>query len=137
MKNVLLFVAVFGTGALAGIGYQSYKQLKNTPEATLTKLEIAKQEAKAATEESKKAKKEASEEYAKLRNTKKQYQDEIRPDIEAKIRKDLEDYISKADETYEKAKKENELASLKLDMAKKISTTPNGSGIEFIFGGNR
>lgn len=116
---------LFATGTLVVIGFaggvffEKYHNLKNTPEATITKLENAKEESKKAKKEYDAAYKANQEVLTKIQNTKDQYKAEVRADVEAKVRKELENYISKADETYEKAKKENELASVKLELSKR------------------
>lgn len=121
MKSTDLFAT--GTlvviGFVGGVFFEKYHNLKNTPEATITKLENAKEESKKAKKEYDAAYKANQEVLTKIQNTKDQYKAEVRADVEAKVRKELENYISKADETYEKAKKENELASVKLELSKR------------------
>lgn len=85
------------------LGYSFTKQNK------ASKSELAKQQ------------REASEALNDLRKEKQKYQDEIRPEIEARVRKELENYISRADETYEKAKHENEMAKLRLELVREKS----------------
>lgn len=102
--------------ALGGFGVKYYDVL-HTPEETIRRLEAEKAEHKASSESLEALKKETNAQISELKRTKKQYQDEIRPELESKIRTELETYISKADATYEKAKYENDMASLKLKLA--------------------
>lgn len=102
----------------------------NTPEVQIKALEKAKMENEQAAKTATEAKLANINAYGHLKATKKQYQDEIRPEIEAEIRKELKDYISKADEEYENAKKilkeaehENELTELRLELMKKYEKT--------------
>lgn len=101
---------------LFGAVMQKYRDTINTPESVINKLNAAKESANTAKAELAEQTRKNQDAYAALVSTKKQYQDEIRPKIEAKVRKELNDYILKADEKYEKAKKENELASLKMQL---------------------
>ena len=120
MKSADLFAAgAIAIGFTCGVIFEKYHNLKNTPEATITKLQNAKEESKKAKKEYDAAYKANQEVLTKIQNTKDQYKAEVRADVEAKVRKELENYISKADETYEKAKKENELASVKLELSKR------------------
>lgn len=111
-------VAAVGGAFVAGYFVSNYNNLKNTPEAVIAKMEAVKMEAKAEQEMAAKAKREAEDAVSVLRNTKAKYQAEIRPEIEEKVRRELEGYIAEADAKYDKAKKEHELATLKLELAR-------------------
>lgn len=115
---VLTMIASAVVGIEAGVLGHSYYTKKHTPEDTIRKLEAATAEKKAAADKYSEEYYKYLDVYNKLASTKKAYQDEIRPEIESKIRKELEDYIGKADETYAKAKHENEMASLRLELIK-------------------
>lgn len=139
MKEVLFATGaiVLAGGAFAG-GYfaSNYSHLKNTPESVIAKMEAAKEQAKA--EQAIAAKDRVAAEVAlnALKNTKRQYQDEIRPGIEAKVRKELQTYISEADKKYEDAKRQRELADLKLELVKAKEKNTNTSETIFaILGG--
>lgn len=117
-QPIMLALSYFVLGTVTGVVAHKCYTLKHTPEETIKKLEAATAEKKAAEKSYNEKYGQYRELYDKLVSTKKAYQDEIRPELESKIRKEFEDYISKADETYEKAKHENELASLKLELIK-------------------
>lgn len=133
-EQILAIATAFGLGTSIGVYINKYHNLKNTPEETIRRLE-------AATAEKKAAEKSYAEQYGKYRdaydklvNTKQAYQDEIRPELESKIRQELKKYIDKADETYAKAKHDNELASLKLELIrqyKKNNYEALSDGIKF------
>lgn len=115
-------------GLIFGILIQSYRNLKNTPEAVLARLETEKTEAKTAKAEATTAKAENEAVLDELRRTKYEYQQEVRKDLEPKIRQELQDYISKADETYEKAKRERELSEAKLELARRLEKDVTKTG---------
>ncbi|MBP5596072.1 MAG: hypothetical protein J6Y02_11870 [Pseudobutyrivibrio sp.] len=121
-KNVTAGIAV-GTGILGflgGIFVNKYHNLKHTPEVELARLESTKAECRRAEAEAEEAQARNSKVLSELRATKKEYQNEIRGEIEEKVRKELGDYISKADATYAEAKKEKDLATARLELAKRI-----------------
>lgn len=118
IKSAILMIV----GAIAGSISMKLVDNANTPEDVLARLESAKVEYNSSKASLKEQEKETNKALDSLRRTKKAYQDEIRPTLEEKIRKDLETYISKADETYAKAKRENEMADLKLELAKEYSS---------------
>ncbi len=140
MENETKTILLVGGAAIGGltIGYfaTKYYQMKNTPESVLLKLQTAKDAAEEAEQKAQEAIKRSEEKAVEskrildaIKSTKKQYQDEIRPELESKIREELKEYIEKADETYEKAKliseqakKDNELADLKLKFAKDMAS---------------
>ena len=117
-KSAILMIV----GAIAGSISMKLVDNANTPEDVLARLESAKVEYNSSKASLKEQEKETNKALDTLRKTKKAYQDEIHPTLEEKIRKDLETYISKADETYAKAKRENEMADLKLELAKEYSS---------------
>lgn len=139
MKEVLatpgILVAVGGAFA-AGYFVSNYNHLKNTPEAVINKMENVKAEAKAQENSAIKAKKEAELALSRLKSTKKQYQDEIRPELEKIIRRDLQTYISEADKKYESARKEREMADVKLELARLKDRTSGSTDIfKVMYGG--
>ena len=107
---------IFGAG-MAFIASRYYS-MTHTPEETIRRLETATAENKVSKNQLHEQECDTRKAINELKRTKSAYQAEIKPEIESKIRKELESYISKADETYEKAKHENELATLKLELAK-------------------
>ncbi len=125
----ILSVGYYFVGKFVGYkkGYKESDEWHriNTPEVQIKALENAKRENEVAETNAKQAKAQSDEAYNRLRNTKKQYQDEIRPEIEKAVRKELETYISSADTKYEaaqktlkEAKRENELTQLRLELMK-------------------
>ena len=118
--NVLAGCGIGIGGMIFGSMLQSYRNLKNTPEATIAKLEAAKDESRRAKEEAIRAKEANENALSELRLTEQQYKSDVRKELEPKIRKELETYISKADETYEKAKQERTIAEAKLELMKYI-----------------
>lgn len=125
-------IAGMALSALAGGTYISYKNLKNTPEDVIRRMNEATEEAKKAKKEADGARALAAATKIALENKKKEYQDEIRPDIEKAIRAELNNYIERADVVYEKAKHEKELAELKLELAE---AKCQSQGLTFSFGG--
>lgn len=128
-KNVMVaIISAFSAGSLAGaIGHHFYT-LAHTPEDKMQELKDAKSALDLARKQSVQEAYNASAELNRLRATKREYQNEIRPEIEAKVRKELQNYISQADVSYEKAKelqkeaqKDREIADLKLELAKTLS----------------
>lgn len=116
--NVIVSASSMAIGLVAGICIDKFHQMRNTPEEVTRNLNEATMQNKASKKELEKQTSENRKILNDIRNTKKAYQDEIRPEIEAKVRKELENYISKADATYEKAKRENDMAFLRLELAK-------------------
>lgn len=115
-KQLITGLAVFAAGVGIGvIGYHIFAndkvhEFRNAKSA----FELAKQE--------------STIELNKLKATKREYQDEIKPEIEARIRKELQTYISQAETSYLKAKelqkeaqRDREMADLKLELAKTLS----------------
>lgn len=131
-EQILTIACAFGVGTATGVFAHKYHVMKNTPEETIRKLEAATAEKKAAEKSYSEKYSEYSAAYSKLVSIKKEYQDEIRPELEAKIRKEFQDYIGKADETYAKAKHENELASLKLELIKEYKRKHSDSSTDGI-----
>ncbi len=128
-KNLLFTVlASFAVGMSAGaIGNHLYS-VSHTPEDKLQELRDAKSALEFTRNQSAQEALNASNELRKLKATKYEYQNEIRPELEAKIRKELQTYISQAEVSYKKAeelKKEaevaREIASLKLELAKTLN----------------
>lgn len=135
-KNTVIgIIGAIGTigGTAAGIFIEKYHNLKNTPEAVTVRLETAKAEAKKAEADAKVAKTEADASLATLRATKREYQAEVHDEIEAKVRKELSDYIEKADSTYAEAKREKEVAQARLELAKRIERDNSSSTIKYNF----
>ena len=116
MNSKVMTAIGTGIGVVVGVLIEKYHNKMNTPEETIQKLNAATLENKAAAKELAKVKSDDEKVLSEIKKTKQAYQDEIRPELEAKIRKELESYISKADAVYEKARHENELASLKLEL---------------------
>lgn len=116
--NIVVSASSLAIGLVSGICIDKFHQMRNTPEEVTRNLNEATLQNKASKKELEKQTSENRKVLNDIRSTKKAYQDEIRPEIESKVRKELEDYISKADSTYEKAKRENEMASLRLELAK-------------------
>lgn len=115
-------------GAAIGAVTHHVYSVTHTPESKIQALNQAKYEYENTKRESEAKAEEARSAYRRLSERKREYQDEIRPNIEAKVREELHAYISKADHTYEKAKEERraaehdkEIASLKLELAKTLS----------------
>ena len=140
-QMVVTALSFLGLGSLIGALSQKAYDNYNTPEEKVLRmkeeeevLRLKKIDVEEAVKRSREAAAEArgeqslvKEERRKLELTKLAYQKEITPNIEAKIRKELQEYISKADSTYEKAKQlrkevehEKELANLKLELAKTL-----------------
>lgn len=127
-KQVALLLSVFSAGTGAGVlGHYIYT-VKHTPEDKIRELRDLKSAIDFAKKESAQEAYNASAELNRLRATKREYQDEIRPQIEAKVRKELQTYISQAEVSYNKAKelqkeaqKDREIAELKLDLAKTLN----------------
>lgn len=131
-----LILALVGVGS-AGFSYLAGKAIgnkegydkadfwwkTNTPEEQLKALEEAKCAKEEAASIAREAERKNQDAYARLVATKKEYQDEIRPEIEASLRKELATYISEADSKYAKAeeslqeaKRENEMSRLRLEL---------------------
>ena len=100
MNKNIIFGAVTaagtGTGILIGVLLEKYHARMNTPEEVIQKLNNATLENKASAKELNKKISENEKILSEIKKTKKAYQDEIRPELEAGIRKELENYISKA-----------------------------------------
>lgn len=114
--------AVVG-GAIGGVAVKVYDKL-HTPEKTIEKLETKTAEYKTAKVEAQAKQASASRELERLRNTKKEYQAEIRPEIEKKVRDELNEYIVKADDVYAKARHDREMADVKLELIKSYQRDP-------------
>ena len=147
-EQIIIALSFFGLGSGAGALLQKKYDDYNTPEEKIIRmkeeeerLRMRKLDSEEAAEKARKANAEAEgaralvkEERHKLQQTKLAYQNEITPAIEAKIRKELQEYISQADGVYAKAKEERskteqlrkeiehekELANLKLELAKTL-----------------
>jgi len=147
-EQVIIALSFFGLGSGAGALLQKKYDDYNTPEEKIIRmkeeeerLRMRKLDSEEAAAKAQKANAEAEgtralvrEERYKIQQTKLAYQNEITPAIEAKIRKELQEYISKADGVYAKAKEERskteqlrkeiehekELANLKLELAKTL-----------------
>ena len=135
-KNILgIVTGVAGAagGLVTGIFINKYHNLKNTPEAVTVRLEAAKADAKTAEANAKQAKSEAEASLAKLRATKREYQQEVHDEIEAKVRKELNDYIENAAATYAKATKEKEIAQARLELAKRIERDNGSNTLKYNF----
>lgn len=123
-------------GGIAGYFVSNYHHMKNTPESTIARLEMARETLKVAREGAVKARDDCRKEIEELKRTKKEYQDEMRPEIEKSIRSELESYISEADETYRLAKEKNEMADVKLKLLKEMqknSANSNGGFFKVSF----
>lgn len=114
--------AVVG-GVVGGVAVKVYDK-HHTPEKTIEKLETKTEEYKAAKAEAQAKEASASQELATLRRTKYEYQAEIRPEIENKVRAELNEYITKADDVYARAKHDREMADVKLELIKSYQRTP-------------
>ena len=129
-KQILVSGLSLAIGCLIGMLGQKQYDISHTPEDQIRQLNQAASDNKA----SKKALSEQLTETNKaldmLKKTKTEYQNEIRPELESKIRKELEDYISKADSTYEKARHDNDMAELKLELAKQYRKTQSDRNFE-------
>ena len=126
--QIMLLLSVFSAGALTGgLGHYIYA-LKHTPEDKIQEMKDLKSALELAKKESTQAAYNAMSELNRLRSTKKEYQEEIKPAIEAKIRKELQTYISQAETSYKKAeelrreaKQIQEMSELKLELAKTLN----------------
>ena len=134
-SNVVVALVSFCIGGAVGVLVNRDYNKKHTPEETIKKLQEAKDDLRR--EQSQMdfkirqnydAVAEVAAERRKLEGRKKEYQNEITPEIEAKLRKELQDYISNADKVYAAAKNEKaqaaherEIAELKLDLAKTLN----------------
>ena len=134
-ETMTTILVSMGIGTVLGVIADRYWQFKHTPEETLKKLAMAKDELIREQKEldrkihqSWDASAEVAAERRKLEGRKQEYQNEVKPEIEARLRKELQDYISNADKVYTKAEKlkadaehEREIADLKLDLAKTLN----------------
>lgn len=132
---IMLACTFFGVGAVTGLFGHKYYALKHTPEETIKELkdsrEALRREQDFLDSKIRQNRDEAAQvraEQRKLQSMKTDYQNEIKPEIEAKLRKELQTYISEAEKKYEqakselqKAKHEREIADLKLDLAKTLN----------------
>lgn len=134
--NAIVGVGIGVGGMIFGSLLQSYRNMKNTPDAVIAKMEAEKVAAKAAKEEANAAKADNEKALSELRATKEQYQNEVRKELEPKIRKELETYIEKADSTYEKAKQERAVAEAKLETIKYMTKNMENSNVKTLGGFN-
>lgn len=132
-KHVLWCVGFFIAGAASGSYAQHKYDESQTPEEVKNSINEAKKDYEAycnsktkyiAEQELRLAKEKTElhnlilEKNRVLDNivkTKESYQNEIRPELEKKIRKELEQYISKADKTYADAEKKLSDINLKME----------------------
>ena len=141
-KEEKILTGVFGALGIGSASYvigrsNGYKasdkwHRENTPEAQLKALEQAKVEKENAAAMARQERSRSEAAYERLRATKQAYQDEIRPEIESKVRQELQDYISNADvkytaaeKTLKEAKRENELTQLRLELMKEYKKDGN------------
>ena len=134
-KNAIVAGVYFGIGGLAGAVADMIYQKHHTPEDIIKEMKQSKddlvQEQKyldMKIRQNRDAVSEVAAERRKLEGRKQEYQNEVKPEIEARLRKELQDYISNADKVYTKAEKlkadaehEREIADLKLDLAKTLN----------------
>lgn len=152
-KEEKILTGVFGVLGIGGASYvigrsNGYKasdewHKKNTPEAQLKALEQAKVEKESAAAIARQERSKSEAAYERLKATKQAYQDEIRPELESKVRQELQDYISNADAKYaaaektlKEAKRENELTQLRLELMKEYKKDGNISPIVFSSSGS-
>ena len=134
-KNAIVAGISFGIGGIAGAVADMVYQKHHTPEDIIKEMKQSKedliQEQKyldMKIRQNRDAVSEVAAERRKLENTKDKYQNEIKPEIEAKLRKELQDFIANAEKVYNKAEKlkaeaehDKEIANLKLDLAKTLN----------------
>lgn len=118
-RNILLGIGTFIIGGGAGYVISDYIHLKNTPESVIANLNSSRDELKREKEELRKETIKNNDILNELRKKKKEYQDEIRSSIEKDVREELKEYIEEADKKYDEAKRENEMAEVRLELAKK------------------
>ena len=134
-EQIITVLTSLGIGSAIGAGLEKLYSIKHTSEDTIRELkesrDALRREQDFLDSKIRQNRDEAASvraEQYKLSSMKREYQNEIKPEIEAKIRKELQTYISDAEKKYgqakeelQKAKHEREIADLKLELAKTLN----------------